>query len=317
MKRPRMKWTDELVIEAIRSRYAAGLPLNYQAVVQDDEKLAGAARRHFGSWDAALAAAGHDPAAIRRPRGDAVPRGTWTPEVIIEQIQADVTAGLEISAHAAQMRSSSLVARGQQLFGSWEAAVAAAGYDYEAVRKTRAWTPQDVIERIQELASAGADLSDNTCATYDGSLYGAAATHFGGWPQALEAAGIDPDEARRTMRWSRPRILAAITCGHRGTSLRAAAHGKFGSWEAACEAAGVPSERPSSEVVGNRLRARREELRLSQRALAELAGTTHTAIRMIEIGRYGNPRIELALRLARALECSVEDVFYIVDADHQ
>lgn len=248
----RKRWSRELVLSALQKREAAGKALNFQAVVVDDERLTGAARRHFGSWDAALVAAGYDPDTIKRPRGDVVPRGTWTPEVIIEQIQADVTAGLEISAHAAQLRSSSLVARGQQLFGSWEAAVAAAGYDYEAVRKTRAWTPQDVIERIQELASAGADLSDNTCATYDGSLYGAAATHFGGWPQALEAAGIDPDEARRTVR-----------------------------------------------------------------ALAERAGTTHTAIRMIEIERHGNPRIELVLQLAQALECSVEDLFCVVDADHE
>jgi len=307
----RKRWSKALVVAALQEREATSKALNYQAVVVDDEPLAGAARRHFGSWDAALVAAGYDPDAIKRPRGDVAPQGTWTPEVIIEQIQADVTAGLEISAHAAQLRSSSLVARGQQLFGSWEAAVAAAGYDYEAVRKTRAWAPQEVIERIQELDCAGADLSDNTCATYDGSLYGAAATHFGGWPQALEAAGIDPDEARRTMRWSKPRILAAIARGHRGASLRAAACSEFGSWEAACEAAGLPSERASSEVVANRLRARREELGLSQRALAERAGTTHTAIRMIEIGRHGNPRIELVLQLARSLECCVEDVFYI------
>lgn len=313
----RKRWSKALVVAALQEREATGKALNYQAVVVDDEPLAGAARRHCGSWDAALVAAGYDPDAIKRPRGDIAPRGTWTPEVIVEQIQADVTAGLEISAHAAQLRSSSLVARGQQLFGSWEAAVAAAGYDYATVRKTRVWTPQEVIKRIQELDRAGADLSDSTCAIYDGSLYGASATHFGGWSQALDAAGIDSDDARRTVRWSKPRILDAIARRHRGASLRAAACSEFGSWEAACEAAGLPSERARSEVVANRLRARREKLGLSQRALAEKAGTTHTAIRMIEIGRHGNPRIELVLRLARALECSVEDVFNIVDADHQ
>ncbi len=317
MKMKRKRWSKALVIAALQERKAAGKALNYQAVVVDDERLAGAARRHFGAWDAALVAAGCDPAAIKRPRGDVAPPGTWTPEVIIEQIQADVSAGLEISAHAAQLRSSSLVACGQQLFGSWEAAVAAAGYDYEAVRKTRAWAPQAVIERIQELDRAGADLSDSTCATYDGSLYGAAATHFGGWPQALEASGVDPDEARRTVRWSKPRILAAITRGCSDAPLWAAARSEFGSWEAACEAAGLPSDRASSGVVRNRLRARREELGLSQRALAERAGTTHTAIRMIEIERHGNPRIELVLQLAQALECSVEDLFCVVDADHE
>ena len=192
MKAPRGKWSKELVIAAIRRRHAGGLPLNYQAVVCDNEKLAGAARRYFGSWDAALAAAGHDPDTIKRPTGDRVPPGTWTPDGVLEQIRADVDAGLEISAHATQLRSASLVARGQQMFGSWQAAVTAAGYDYEMIRKTRTWSPEAVIERIRELARLGADLSDMTCAAFDPSLYGAAQTHCGSWPAALEAAGVDP-----------------------------------------------------------------------------------------------------------------------------
>lgn len=307
MKRPRMKWTDELVIEAIRSRYAAGLPLNYQAVVQDDEKLAGAARRHFGSWDAALAAAGHDPAAIRRPRGDAVPRGTWTPEVIIEQIQADVTAGLEISAHAAQKRSPSLVARGQQLFGSWEAAVTEAGYDYEAVRKTRAWSPEQVTERIQELARLGADLSDKTCAAYDASLYGAAQLHYGSWPSALEAAGIDPDDARRTVKWSRAKILSAIAHGRRDSGLVSAAIDEFGTWNDARRAAGILDE--TEQKMVNCVRARRTELGLSPKALGARIGVSGTMVRHWETGKRPDPRVSMALRIARALECQIEDIY--------
>lgn len=306
----RQRWSKELVVSALHRRETEGKPLNYQAVVIDDERLTGAARRYFGSWDAALIAAGYDIDSIKYPRDNVAPPGTWGLGVIIAQIKADIAAGLEVSAHAAQKRSSSLVARGQQLFGFWEAAITAAGYDYDSIRKTKAWTPEKVIERIQYLHNAGADLSDITCSAYDGSLYGAAATHFGGWPQALESAGLDPDEIRRTARWSKPQILAAISRGRRDPSIVAAARNEFSSWEAACEFAGLPVEKAGASMMANRLREERIAQGLSLRALAERAGTTHTTIRMIEIQRYDNPRIGLAMKLAQALGCTVEQLFH-------
>jgi len=86
----RTTWTQQSVLEAIRQRDASGLPINYQAVVNDDEKLTGAARRYFGSWNAALAAAGFDPEQIRREtRRDSprLPAGTWTEEMVLEGIR--------------------------------------------------------------------------------------------------------------------------------------------------------------------------------------------------------------------------------------
>ncbi|MDI6871721.1 MAG: hypothetical protein QME79_10285 [Bacillota bacterium] len=50
----RLRWTREAVLAAIRRRHADGWPINYAAVVADDEKLTGAARRLFGSWSATL-----------------------------------------------------------------------------------------------------------------------------------------------------------------------------------------------------------------------------------------------------------------------
>lgn len=53
-------WTKELVIERIKERHTTGKPLNYAAVVADDEALTGAARRHFRSWSIAVTEAGFD-----------------------------------------------------------------------------------------------------------------------------------------------------------------------------------------------------------------------------------------------------------------
>jgi len=63
---------------------------------------------------------------------------------------------------------------------------------------------------------------------------------LGAGRRRLRPPGVDPDEARRTVRWSKPRILAA---SHpRSAAMRllwAAARSEFGSWEAACEAARI------------------------------------------------------------------------------
>lgn len=86
----------------------------------------------------------------------------------------------------------------------------------------------------------------------------------------------------------------------------AAAYDEFGTWSNACRAAGLHDD--SVERPGNRIRARRLELGLSQVALAERIGVSHTVIRFWETGRNPDPRVSIALRIARALECCVEDV---------
>lgn len=68
-------------------------------------------------------------------------------------------------------------------------------------------------------------------------------------------------------------------------------------------------ERPG---LDNRLRARRLERGLSQRDLAERAGVTRQAISSIEAGA-ATASVAVALRLARALGCRVEDLFGLAE----
>jgi molybdate-binding protein/DNA-binding XRE family transcriptional regulator len=58
----------------------------------------------------------------------------------------------------------------------------------------------------------------------------------------------------------------------------------------------------------NRLRARRQSLGLSQKQLAGMAGITRQAVCAVEAGQY-SPATSVALQLARALSCRVEDLF--------
>ncbi len=63
-------------------------------------------------------------------------------------------------------------------------------------------------------------------------------------------------------------------------------------------------------VFENRLRERRQILGLSQRQLADMAGITRQAVCAVETNQY-SPATSVALQLARALRCRVEDLFRI------
>src|SRR5262245_11617592 len=58
----------------------------------------------------------------------------------------------------------------------------------------------------------------------------------------------------------------------------------------------------------NRLREKRQALALSQKQLADLAGITRQAVSALEADQY-SPATSVALQLARALRCRVEDLF--------
>ena len=53
---------------------------------------------------------------------------------------------------------------------------------------------------------------------------------------------------------------------------------------------------------------------MTQQSLADKAGVTRQSIISIEQGKY-RPTVELALRLARALGCVVEDLFQLSDEE--
>jgi putative molybdopterin biosynthesis protein len=70
-------------------------------------------------------------------------------------------------------------------------------------------------------------------------------------------------------------------------------------------------EGDTSEIeIENRLREKRQALALSQKQLADLAGITRQAVSALEANQY-SPATSVALQLARALHCRVEDLFSI------
>ncbi|HMA97819.1 MAG TPA: helix-turn-helix transcriptional regulator [Wenzhouxiangella sp.] len=64
----------------------------------------------------------------------------------------------------------------------------------------------------------------------------------------------------------------------------------------------------------NRLREHREACgRMTQQALAEKVGVSRQTIIAIESGRY-SPSLEVALKLAKVFDKSVEDLFWLPDS---
>jgi molybdate-binding protein/DNA-binding XRE family transcriptional regulator len=65
--------------------------------------------------------------------------------------------------------------------------------------------------------------------------------------------------------------------------------------------------------ITNNVRSIRSALGLSQQELARIAGVTRQSVNSIEAGRYV-PNTRVALRLARALDCTVERLFNLEDS---
>ncbi|OYD97262.1 helix-turn-helix transcriptional regulator, partial [Nostoc sp. 'Peltigera membranacea cyanobiont' 232] len=59
----------------------------------------------------------------------------------------------------------------------------------------------------------------------------------------------------------------------------------------------------------NNLKSIRTRLGMSQQELANIAGVTRQSIGGVELGQYA-PSVAMSLRLAKALGCQVEDLFW-------
>ncbi|MDK3159570.1 hypothetical protein QPK87_23775 [Kamptonema cortianum] len=139
----------------------------------------------FGSWRKALSAAGLVATDIYRYR-------SWSDADIINEIKRLATAGADMSSKKMDETHNSLISTARRRFGSWAAALARAGVEYETVRKRRRWSKDKILMEIKRLHEAGQSLSSRSIRENYPSLYSAACkvAFFGSWNLALEAARI-------------------------------------------------------------------------------------------------------------------------------
>lgn len=226
----------------IRRWRREGRPLNSAAVDRSWKALQTAGRKRFGSWDRALEAAGLDPAKVRVTR-------PFDQARVVQAIRDLRKQGKPLNHNAVNDRDWSLVGAAYNYFGSWDAALRAAGIDPWKVKIAKRWSKEDVLRELRKL---GAPIPHGRAHDEHRGLYEAVRKLFGGWIPALGAAGFkyEPYQCKKT--WTRERIVGLIHDRLRaGKPLKPGvvhveeggilkgARREFGGWEAALRAAGV------------------------------------------------------------------------------
>ncbi|HPP28639.1 MAG TPA: hypothetical protein PLV57_19200 [Phycisphaerae bacterium] len=174
----RCPWTHDEIIDLIRDRAAAGLPVaSYNVAPQSAET---ASRRLFGSWKAALRAAGVPNPSAEFP--------IWTKVTVIEGILLRQQAGEALHCFAAAHQAPRLYDAARRLFGSWREALDEAGIDPDIVRRRRRpYATADIVAYLKRHAKTAHRAGD-----HPQSIVKAARRLFGTWHAALNTAGISP-----------------------------------------------------------------------------------------------------------------------------
>jgi len=175
----------------------------------------------------------------------------WSREEVLRVIGELSAKGKQLNSGHIARNYPALAYAGRKYCGSWEAAIKAAGLDYEAIRRKCFWSRRKIVAKIRELNTAGEPLYVSAAELKHGGLVGAATVYFGSWRQAISAAGFDYAKIKRQKEWSKEEIVVEIKRMRReGVELRttiqvrkkyrtlhAAAIRYFGSWAAAMKAA--------------------------------------------------------------------------------
>jgi hypothetical protein len=211
-------WSPAKIIAQIRSLARRRQPPVPGELKQQHAELIAAARRCFSSWQKAVIAAGVDPSKLRRVM-------PWTHDRIIEAILTRALRGEPLN--SSSVKPKSLTEAGARAFGSWQAALIAAGI---RARRTEAgpprqrdprhatrrsptagmtveadatcspprsrrphspWSESEILQAIRTRFRANKPMNAAGVDVDDGPLYRAARRRFGAWKSALTAAGVE------------------------------------------------------------------------------------------------------------------------------
>ena len=139
-------------------------------------------RRHFGSWDAALGEIGRESLSTGDRVSDDELRGDL--QRLGEELDRRPTAD-DVIDHGEYG-----LATYQRRFGSWRAALEAAGFDPDADRPSDDDLLAELHRLYRELEKVPSILDVEDESPHSPTTY---QNRFGSWSEALEAAGFDPD----------------------------------------------------------------------------------------------------------------------------
>jgi len=318
-------WNKDTVVESIRALHAADVTLNSQRIKSDKNPktrqiltnvigkrtsgygLLSAAYIYWGSWDEALKTAGVDPIEVRKDNK------YWSKELTIEclkalarrnillnpsSVNADIPAVKDILSQITKkdVVGTSLVNSARKQFGSWKAALKAAGFDPIKLKNpTQRWSKEIIIQCIQEVSKADLPLNwGNISSDKENeieqilfrvtgrkvskvALSTSASSYFGSWRNALSEAGLNSEKYIRIRSyWTKALVIKCLQALYNaniqvsglkvskdrspetrkilselcnrsisGTALSTAAIKLMGSWDNALKETGLPVEKIS------------------------------------------------------------------------
>ena len=282
---------DELLEELQALAADLGQPPTVQQMDAQGPRWSRVYARRFGSWNEALEAAGLD----SRPSGRAT-RSVPRSELLAELEALDDTLDRRPRIADVEADGAFSVKQYRDEFGSWTAALEAAGIDTDDI-SSRIPT-ETLVDAIRAVAEA-CDTPPTTTQFNEQAAYSATTVRrrFGSWDEALAAAGLDPDAPRGSKRTGGDkkipdaellgdiRRLAAENADtddadtddsegdadaatpeetsfeaptlqeyrERGTYGAQTIYDRFGSWNAAVEAAGFSARAPDSKIPTSEL----------------------------------------------------------------
>jgi hypothetical protein len=194
-------WSKDRVVRELRRLADRGAPTGWAELMQRGHgALVRAAATHAGGLQQARAAAGIEPPRHRPP----VKR--WDRAAIVAAIHAQVRARRPLASSKAPQR---LVAAARWHFGSWEAALAAAGIEPDAVRLQRApITRREVLARIRGMARGGAVVRASTLKRL--VKLDTVRKLFGSIDAAVRAAGLEPVLTHGNLKWTPARVIGEL-----------------------------------------------------------------------------------------------------------
>jgi hypothetical protein len=170
----RRSWTKAAILREIRRLHRAGRSV---LVTQVDTGLSLAARRRFGSWRKARAAALPSYAAGHQQ---------WTRKKLTKALANLHARGVSLSSSEVRaMGEGRLINAAVRLFGSWDAARRHAIDDFTPLLQT--WTKERVIAELQRHAPDGVRP---TCTRVGQALYKVSIARFGSFDEVCRAAGL-------------------------------------------------------------------------------------------------------------------------------
>jgi len=234
---PRAVWSQGKVVDALQRLDGEGASTGWAELMQSGQGgLVGAATVYAGGLHQARAEAGVEP-----PERKTAVRH-WDPAAIVGEIQERARAGQALASSKAPQR---FVAAARWHFGSWEAALAAAGVEAGAVRLQRGpYTKAEVVELIRGMARGGAVVRPSTLRPV--IKLDTVRRLFGSIAAAIDEAGIGQVPAHGNQKWSRERVIEELRArSARGEvrltrGLHHAVQRYFGGAHAARAAAGLP-----------------------------------------------------------------------------